>query len=610
MNITRLLQSRLGAALAGMVDNPSDYASLVKPSSNPAHGDYQANCAMPLAKALGKPQSATRDVAQEIISRLEISDICEPPVVAGPGFINLKLKPSWLAAQAQLLGSDERLGVELPEKPKTIVIDYSSVNVAKPLHVGHLRSTIIGDSLARLMRFLGHRVITDNHLGDWGTQFGMLLYGYKHFRDEAAFKEDPVRELVRIYQRVRQLTKGEEDEEGEVTRSPEEQAHYDACLAETAKLQAGDPENLALWKRFIDLSMSTVRPLYERLGATFDHELGESFYNPMLSAVVEDVLAKKIARPSKGAVVVFEEEACPETEDEDRDKKLAKSIVRKADGAATYTTTDLATIKYRHDNWKPDEILYVVGTPQAYHFRVLFHTARRWGYENTRFHHINFGSVLGNDRRMLSTRNGGATELSDLLEMAVGRARHVHAEALREAAERGEEDPGFSPEELRRIHEVVGIGAVKYADMSQNRASDYTFDLAKMTSTVGNTATYMQYAYARNRSIFRRGCIDPSTLRTAPPLPIIETPHERALALQLLRFPEALEAAAADYRPNIITAYLWDLANAYSGFFQNCPVLRAETPELRQGRLLLCDLTARIIQKGLDLLGIQTAERM
>jgi arginyl-tRNA synthetase len=604
MNIIRLLQGRLEKALAGLVPNPGEYSRLIKPSGNPAHGDYQANCAMPLQKALGKkPQ----EIAALIISKLDVSDCCEAPAVAGPGFINLTLRREWLAERLRGLASDERLGVERVERPRTIVIDYSSPNVAKPLHVGHLRSTIIGDALARILRLLGHRVITDNHLGDWGTQFGMLLYGYKMFRDDAALAADPVRELVRIYQKVRQLTRGEEDDEGEVTRSPEEQRHYDACLAETARLQAGDPENVALWKKFVPWSMATIRPIYERLGATFDHELGESFYNPMLPGVIEDLLAKKVARVSDGAVVVFEEESCPQDEDPERDRKLGKSIVRKRDGAATYTTTDLATLKYRAEQWRPDEVLYVVGTPQSYHFRLLFHAARRWGYGGIGLHHVNFGSVLGNDGKPLSTRNGGATELGELLDMAVARAAQVHAELL---GEQGEEAQAFSPEELREIHEAVGIGAVKYADLSQNRASDYVFDLAKMTSTKGNTATYMQYAYARNRSIFRKGGVDPAALRAHPPLPSLATPQERALGLLLLRLPEYVEAAAADYRPNLITAYLWDLATAYSGFFQSCPVLKAETEELRLGRLLLCDLTARAIQLGLGLLGIQTVERM
>ncbi len=490
------------------------------------------------------------------------------------------------------------------------VIDFSSPNVAKPLHVGHLRSTIIGDSLARLLRFLGHTVITDNHLGDWGTQFGMLLYGYKNYRDDEALKADPVRELVRIYLKVRQLTRGEEDEEGDVVRTPEEQAHYDRCLAETKKLQSGDPENLALWEKFIPWSMATIEPLYGRLGVKFDHQHGESFYNPMLADVAQDLLATGIARVSKGAVVVFEEDSTPAIADEEEDKKKAKSIVRKQDGAFTYTTSDLATIRYRMEQWHPDAILYVVGTPQTYHFRMLFHAARRWGYGKVAFEHVNFGSVLGNDRKMLSTRNGGAADLGELLDKAIARAKEVYEQNRQEAIERGEEVLDLSEDEQRQIHEVVGTGAVKYADLSQNRASDYVFDVAKMTATEGNTSTYMQYAYVRNRGIFRKGDVDLADLRRNPPLPDLSTPHERALALQLLRFSEALAAAAADYRPNLITSYLWDLAKAYSGFFQNCPVLKPPTPELRQGRLLLCDLTARVIRQGLDLLGIGTIERM
>jgi arginyl-tRNA synthetase len=408
---------------------------------------------------------------------------------------------------------------------------------------------------------------------------------------------------------VRQLTRGEEDEEGKVNRTPEEQAHYERCLAETKKLQSGDPENVALWNQFIPWSMATIVPLYERLGVKFDHQHGESFYNSMLARVVEDLLAKGIARVSNGAVVVFEEDFPPAVPDEKEDEKKAKAIVRKQDGAFTYTTSDLATIRYRMEQWHPDAILYVVGTPQSYHFRMLFHAARRWGYDRVEFEHVNFGSVLGNDRKMLSTRNGGAADLGELLDRAVAVANEVDERLRQEAIGRGEEVVELGEDE-KQLHEAVGIGAVKYADLSQNRTSDYVFDLAKMTSTEGNTATYMQYAYVRNRAIFRKGEVDPATLRADPPLPDLSTPHERALALQLLRLSEALGTAAADYRPNLITAYLWDLSKAYSGFFQNCPVLKAPTPALRQSRLLLCDLTARVIRQGLELLGIRTIERM
>jgi arginyl-tRNA synthetase len=598
MNILSTLQQSIARALASMTDEPAKYAELVKPVANPEFGDYQANCAMPLGKVLGKKP---RDVATDIVSRLDLGDMLEPPEIAGPGFINLRLKNDWLANQLQVVAADDRLAVSRVE-PKTIVIDYSSPNVAKPLHVGHLRSTIIGDALAKLLRFLGHRVITDNHLGDWGTQFGMLLYGYKNFRDDALLQADPVREMVRLYLVVRGLTKGTEDDEGDVRRSPDEAAHYAKCLEETAKLQAGDPENVALWKQFIPWSMGAITPLYDRLGVRFDHFHGESFYNPMLAGVVEDLLAKQIAVESAGAVVVF-----LKPPPEDGSEHRADAVIRKKDGAFTYTTSDLATIQYRMKEWNPDVVLYVVGTPQAYHFTTLFGIARKWGV-TTDLRHIGFGSVLGNDGKMLSTRNGGAAELSELLDRAVERGGEKYDSTVAERRERGEDVPEVGAEERQRIAEVVGLGAVKYADLSSHRTSDYKFLWDKMLATDGNTATYMQYAYARCRAIFTKGGIDPASIRNSP-VKLVE-PSERALALQLLRFEETLAAAAAEYLPHYLTAYLWDLAKSYSVFYTNCPVLKAETPELRNSRLVLCDLTARTIQTTLGLLGIGTVERM
>ncbi len=601
MNLLALLQRKVHDALTGLVPDPSPYAALVKPAQRPEHGDYQANCAMPLGKALGRKP---RDVAEEIVRRLDLGDVLDAPEVAGPGFINLRLKSDWLAAQLRAAAAGERLGVAVATEPRTYVIDYSSPNVAKPLHVGHLRSTIIGDALARLLRFLGHRVVTDNHLGDWGTQFGMLLYGYKHYRDDAALKADPVREMVRLYLLVRGLTKGTEDDEGEVTRTPEEAAHYARCLEETAKLQAGDPENVALWKQFIPWSMGAITPLYDRLGVTFDHYLGESFYNPMLPGVVEDLLAKGIATESDGAVVVF-----LKPPPEDGSEHRADAVVRKKDGAFTYTTTDLATIRYRLDEWKPDAILYVVGAPQAFHFRTLFEIARRWGV-GVELEHVAFGSVLGNDGKILSTRNGGAAELSELLDRAVERGAEKYDQTLAERRERGEDVPDLSADERRQIAEAVGVGAVKYADLSSHRTTDYKFLWDKMLATDGNTATYMQYAYARCRAIFRKADVDPARFRTDPPPVMLAHPAERALGLQLLRFEETLVGAAQEYLPHLLTGYLWDLTKSYSVFYTNCPVLKAETPQLRDSRLLLCDLTARTIQTALGLLGIRTVERM
>lgn len=610
MNVLHELQQVFARALSGVADDPIKYAAMVKPAGDPKHGDYQANLAMPLGKALGRPP---RVVAAEVVERLDAGAMLEPPVIAGPGFINLKIKREWLASRIQAIAGDERLGIAPAARPRTYVIDYSSPNVAKPLHVGHLRSTIIGDSLKHLLTFLGHRVIADNHLGDWGTQFGMLIYGYKQFRDEELLRADPVREMVRIYQLVRGYTRAADKDDDpideQIKYTPEQIAEgrrvLDVCRAETQKLQAGDPENLALWRQFIPWSMGAITPLYDRLGVSFDHFHGESFYNPMLAAVVNDLLQKGIATISNGAAVIF---LTPAPDDGSEHK--ADAVVRKSDGAFTYTASDLATIRYRVNEWHPDAMLYVVGTPQSKHFQTLFAVAERWEGRGIELKHINFGSVLGDDRKMLSTRNGGAAELSELLDLAVAKADQQYREA---AAERANRDPDIGPvsdTERRQIAERVGIGAVKYADLSQHRTTDYVFSWKKMLAMDGNTATYMQYAYARCRSIFRKGEVDPLELRRQPPLPDLTDPFEQTLALKLLQFEEVLHAAAAEYLPHYITTYLWDLAKSYSGFFTNCPVLTAPTPELRGARLWLCDLTARTIQRSLNLLGIEVVEQM
>jgi arginyl-tRNA synthetase len=605
MNLYQLLQERFHAVLKDLVADPSPYLAMIKPAQDAKHGDYQANCAMSLGKVLKKPP---REVAEELVRRLDLGDLLEPPQVAGPGFINLRFRPQWLAAQIQTMARDERLGVPPAAAPHTLVIDFSSPNVAKPMHVGHLRSTIIGDALARLFRFLGHHVVTDNHLGDWGTQFGMLLYGYKHYRDEAALQADPVREMVRLYVLVRRLAKAADDDE-----DGGDNPIAEAARQETAKLHAGDPENVRLWQMFMPWSQAEIDGIYQRLDIRFDHTHGESFYNPMLPGVVRSLLEKGIAEESQGAVVVFFGEGQP------------PSLVRKKDGAFTYTTSDLATIQYRMDTFKPNSILYVVGFPQALHFKNLFTIARRWGYEKVDLEHVTFGSVLGSDGKTIKTRSagddssgapagggrlGGIVELSQLMDEAIVRAGRVCQQSREERLASGHDVPPMTPQQVEEVATVVGIGAVKYADLCQNRTSDYKFDWDKMLATNGNSSTYMQYAYARTRSILRKGEVDVPQLRAAPPLPLLVTPHERLLGLQLLRFEEALQAAAADYRPNLITAYLWDLANQVSGFYQNCPVLQAETDELRQGRLLLCDLVGRVIQQGLDLLGIRTLEQM
>jgi arginyl-tRNA synthetase len=603
MKILDQIQDQFRVALAGLTPDVEKYVAMVKPAQNPQHGDYQANCAMSLAKELGKKP---RDVAVQLAERLPLGELLEKPEVAGPGFINLRLSKDWIAARLREMARDERLGVQPATPPRTVVIDYSSPNVAKPLHVGHLRSTIIGDALTRLLRFLGHKVVTDNHLGDWGLQFGMLLYGYKHFRDEEAFKADPVRELARLYKEVRKLIdpaeKVEDKPEKAREYSPEELERsrqvLAACREETTKLHAGDEENLRLWRMFMPWCLEELNQIYRRLDITFDHTLGESYYNPSLPGVVDELLKAGVAQVSDRAVVVFLGEERP------------PALVRSSHGAYTYTTSDLATIRHRVQSWAPDDILYVVDFRQALHFQNLFEVAWRWGLDKIRLEHVSFGSVLGEDRKPLSTREGGAIELAKLLNEAVERAGQAYEQTRQERRERGEEVPELSDKERREVEEVVGLGAVKYADLCQNRTSDYVFSWDKMLAMNGNTATYMQYSYARNRSIFRKGGENVEPLRREPPLPSLETLEERALGLKLLQLEETLTAAGAELQPHLITGYLWELSKSFSKFFQECPVLKAETPELRRSRLLLCDLTGRVIQLCLSLLGIRTVERM
>ncbi|MBO0700131.1 MAG: arginine--tRNA ligase, partial [Zavarzinella sp.] len=382
---------------------------------------------------------------------------------------------------------------------------------------------------------------------------------------------------------------------------------------ETAKLHAGDPENVALWQQFMPACLAGLHETYRRLGTLpFDHEHGESFYNPMLPDVVEDMLAKGIAAASHGAVVIPNAKGNipPPERDRKKQKEDPAAIVRKSDGAFTYTTSDLATIKYRVDHYAPDVMLYVVDARQALHFKTLFAQARRWGYASLQLEHLSFGSVLDEDGKPLRTREGAPDELLPLLDDAIELARKSYEASYEVRKEFGHDVSELPPEAVQEIAEAIGSGAVKYADLSQNRNSDYKYDPEKMLAMDGNTATYMQYAYARCRAIFRKGQVDDAPFRTNPPAVVIARPAERALALQLLRFEEALTSAAAEYLPHHITGYLWDLAKAYSVFFENCPVLAADTPEVRDSRLLLVDLTGRVIRQALDLLGIRTVERM
>jgi arginyl-tRNA synthetase len=598
MSILAELKDRFRRALVDPADDAGQLLELIRRSTDPKFGDYQANFAMLLGKRLGRPP---KEVAAEIVARLEVDDLCEKPEIAGPGFINLRIKNQWLAEKLAAAGGDPRLGIPAVARPRTYVIDYSAPNVAKPMHVGHIRSTVIGDALYKILRFLGHRTISDNHLGDWGTQFGTIIYGYKNFLQRDAYQQDPVKELARLYQLVRRLMDHQEHGASAGGGDPnlsrlaaEHQQIGTAVLAETAKLHEGDEENVRLWREFMPACQQEINRIYQRLGVRFDHTLGESFYNDWLPALVDDLLRRGIARESEGAVCVFLE------------GREVPMLIRKQDGAFLYATSDLATIRYRMEQFHPDAILYVVDHRQALHFEHLFATARLMGYRDVELTHVSFGTVLGEDGRPFKTRSGDTVGLEGLLDKAVRRAAQIVA-ANDDAKPGG---PELAADERARIAQIVGIGALKYADLSQNRTSDYVFSYDKMLAMNGNTATYMQYAYARVRSIFAKGEVDVEALRAARPPILLDAPAQRALGLQLLRFAEALDLAEVDYRPNQLTSYLFELADCYSTFYESCPVLKAETDGLRQSRLLLCDLTARTIRKGLELLGIDVVEKM
>ena len=554
--------------LADAVERALGAPAMIRPCADPKFGDYQANGVMAVAK-----QRKTNPVAlaKEVLAKLDVADVCEPPTVAGAGFINFRLAPAFVARQAAAAAADERLGVPTVAKPNTVVIDFSSPNVAKPMHVGHNRSTIIGDCLARVMKFLGHRVITDNHLGDWGTQFGMLIVGWKRFRDDKALAHDPIAELERLYKYVNDR----EDLRGD-------------AKAELAKLQRGDVENHTIWQEIIELSQQEFEKVYQRLGVTFDRTLGESFYNPMLKEVVEELDRLGIARQSEGALCIF-------FEDDPELKKTAPLIIRKADGAFLYGTTDMATLKYRIDQWHPDEIIYITDARQQLHFKQVFAAARKWWKQVPDLRHVYFGSILDEDGKPLKTREGTPVKLVDLLDEAEERALAVVTE----------KNPELSAEVRSQIARAVGIGAVKYADLSQNRTTDYVFSWPKMLAMNGNTAPYMQYAYVRVQSIFRKSGREGE----APAEPHFAHPAELDLAKHILRFPETLHAVADDDKPNWLTAYLYDLAGRFSVFYDNCPVLQSEEPT-RSSRLTLCRLTADVMKRGLNLLGIDVIEQM
>ena len=579
MTISSLLESKLRTALP-------DAEPRVTAATDPRFGDYQTNVAMVLAK---QQRTNPRQLAQQIIEKLEVSELCEPPEIAGAGFINFRLKPAWLAKQFAELADDPRLGVPAPDRVKSIVIDLSSPNVAKPMHVGHIRSTILGDALARIATFVGHRVVRDNHIGDWGTQFGMLLVGWKTMLDRDFLERDPLGEMERIYKLVSALCK-------------EDPATLERARQELVKLQSGDEENLCLWREMQRLSQAQFDTIYGRLGVKFDVTLGESFYNPQLKAVVQELRERGIATESEGALCVFSDGTAKPEDDpfliKDKDGwRPNPALVQKSDGAANYTTTDLATLQYRMATWSPDEIVYVTDGRQQMHFRQLFAILRRWHPEFTaRLAHVWFGSILGDDGKPFKTRSGETIKLGELLDEAEERALKLVEE----------KNPELPEAERREIARIVGIGAVKYADLLPNRQSDYVFSWDRMLSLQGNTAPYLQYSFVRIRSIFRKAGegFQISDFRFQ-----ISEPTEIMLAKKLLQFGEVLPQVLDDYRPNALANYLYELAIAFHSFYEACPVLKAETGT-RESRLLLCETTARLLKQGLALLGIEVPERM
>jgi len=585
------IEQKLREAVVAILPDVDLSTVSVRPCPDPKFGDYQASALIALAKAR---KLNPRQLATEVLQKLDVSSFCEPVEVAGAGFLNFRLKPDTLNASLQSAAGGEHLFFERAADPKTVVVDFSSPNIAKPMHVGHIRSTILGDALAHILRALGHKVITDNHLGDWGTQFGMLLVGWKTVMQPEALKADPLAEMERIYKLISaQCDPGKPDFNQEI---------LDRARAELLKLQAGDSENLTIWKEMVRLSEVQFDTIYQRLGVKFDFILGESFYNPRLKATVEDLIGKGIAVESRGAKAVLSDGKLPPKEDpflihKEGEWTTNPFLIQKQDGAFNYASTDLATIMHRLETWSADEIIYVTDGRQQQHFRQLFATFRRWHPESkVKLEHVWFGSILGEDGKPFKTRSGETVRLTELLDEAEERAFGVITS----------KNPDLQETQRREIARVVGIAAIKYADLLPNRQSDYTFSWDKMLALNGNTAPYLLYAYARIRSIFRKG--EGSAPAAGAQLRLVAR-EEFALARHLMNFGITLEAVLDDYRPNLLCNYLFQLAGLFTSFYENCPVLKSE-PEQRESRLLLCELTARVLKQGLEVLGIETLEKM
>ncbi|AIU72629.1 MAG: arginine--tRNA ligase [Hafnia alvei] len=576
MNIQALLSDKVTQALVA-AGAPADSEALVRQSAKAQFGDYQANGVMGAAKKLG---IAPRQLAEQVLTHLELDGIANKVEIAGPGFINIFLDPAWLAKQVEAALADERLGVA-PVKPQTIVVDYSAPNVAKEMHVGHLRSTIIGDASVRTLEFLGHNVIRANHVGDWGTQFGMLIAYLEKMQNEHANEMD-LSDLEAFYREAKK-------------HYDEDAAFAERARAYVVKLQGGDEYCREMWRKLVDITMSQNQKNYQRLNVTLtkDDVMGESLYNSMLPGIVADLKAKGLAVESEGATVVFLDEY------KNKDGEPMGVIIQKKDGGYLYTTTDIACAKYRYETLGADRVLYYIDSRQHQHLMQAWTIVRKAGYvpDSVSLEHHMFGMMLGKDGKPFKTRSGGTIKLSDLLDEAVERAGKLIAE----------KNPDLSSEELAKLVDVVGIGAVKYADLSKSRTTDYIFDWDNMLAFEGNTAPYMQYAYTRVSSVFKRAGIDEKSLTGDI---VLTEDREKALAARLIQFEETITQVAREGTPHVMCTYLYDLAGLFSSFYEACPILTAESEEQRNSRLKLAALTARTLKTGLDTLGIETVERM
>jgi arginyl-tRNA synthetase len=568
------IEERLRAAVSQVLPDASLATVQVRPCPDPKFGDYQSNSLMALAK---ERKSNPRQLAQQVLEKLDVRDLTEAVEIAGAGFLNFRAKPAAISDLLKTAHTGQHLFYEITSSPKTMIVDFSSPNVAKPMHVGHIRSTILGDAISRILRLLGHKVTTDNHIGDWGTQFGKLIVGWKRELDENALAADPLAEMERLYKKV-----NTEFEQNEATATLARQ--------ELVKLQNGDPENLAIWEKMIELSLREFDKIYKRLGVSFDYILGESYYNSALKGVVQRLKELGVARESEGAAVVFFEDI-PELKEQ-------PAIIEKSDGGANYTTTDLATLEYRLETWKPDEIVYVTDVRQQLHFKQFFAIFRRWMPQvKVRLSHVWFGMILGPDNKPFKTRTGENIKLTNLLDEAEERALAVVTE----------KSPELPENERKEIARIVGLGAIKYSDLLPNRQSDYVFSWEKMLALTGNTAPYLQYAYTRVRSIFRKA--EESVSQKCEPLFELNSADELTLAKHLLNFGLVLDAVVDDYRPNYLCNYLYELAGYFARFYESSPVLKAQ-PQEKADRLALCDLTGRVLKQGLQVLGIEVTERM